>query len=340
MLDKQLSNKIKGISLLLILGVVILHSYLLEVEHLGWSKPLQSFCSNFFNIAVPTFFVISGYLFFATMPEKVDRGYMKEKLKRRIRSLLVPYLIVGVYFLIIIVVGEIYDFNNADYFKHIRDGNYIRFVGYFLLAPMAFHMWYVRDLMAIVILTPLLNVIYKKIPAIYILGALVLIVTFRVLGFLSWGLFWFTLGALYAVKGKTPFYQIPRGWGIACLAVYTISLALACWGIIPRANGTWYEWILILLGVIGFWKVYDYLPVNRVIEWDITSLTFFIYCFHIPLLSIIKRAIFRGIIPQNDLGAMIVYFLAPTITVLILVFTGKLLKKSLPRFYKVLSGNR
>lgn len=51
------------------------------------------------RIAVPLFFLISGYLFFA---KKWNMRIYKEKLKRRVHSLLIPYLLFNLIGLIII----------------------------------------------------------------------------------------------------------------------------------------------------------------------------------------------------------------------------------------------
>lgn len=66
-MSKELSNKIKNISLILTFLVVILHAYNLENSETVLS--INSFIQNFISyeictIAVPTFFMISGYLLF------------------------------------------------------------------------------------------------------------------------------------------------------------------------------------------------------------------------------------------------------------------------------------
>ena len=66
-MNNELSNKIKNISLILTILVVFLHAYNLEESNSVIN--INGFIQNFISygvctIAVPLFFMISGYLFF------------------------------------------------------------------------------------------------------------------------------------------------------------------------------------------------------------------------------------------------------------------------------------
>ena len=62
--DRYLSNKIKNISFLLTILVVILHAYNID-NTISIVSFIQTFISHgIATIAVPIFFMISGYLFF------------------------------------------------------------------------------------------------------------------------------------------------------------------------------------------------------------------------------------------------------------------------------------
>ena len=66
LMDKYISNKIKNISLIMTFFVVILHSNNLEDPSvLNINTLIQNFIGQgIVRIAVPMFFLISGYLFF------------------------------------------------------------------------------------------------------------------------------------------------------------------------------------------------------------------------------------------------------------------------------------
>ena len=71
MMNNYLKNKITTISFLLMIMVVNIHSYnLLPIIPKGYNTFIQDlFSQGFSRIAVPLFFIISGYLFFLNIKE-------------------------------------------------------------------------------------------------------------------------------------------------------------------------------------------------------------------------------------------------------------------------------
>ena len=119
--DSLLSKTISYLRFPLIVGVVFIHSNILVVKIQGemirfdnW--PFVTFIMNLFStvfadVCVPLFFFISGFLFF------YNSDFTKEtylaKLKKRIKTLLVPYLIwnfVGFVLLLIYVHPKVLRF--------------------------------------------------------------------------------------------------------------------------------------------------------------------------------------------------------------------------------------
>ena len=149
------------------------------------AEPLEFFSSteNFLRIltyklgeaAVPTFFVISGYLFFYDF-EQWNWTKWGNKLKRRIGTLLVPYLLWMVVFFFglylrsfalseisAINFGTLKDsFDEAGGFRLFYDrpvmGNGMSLLGYVVPSdkPIDVPLWYVRDLMILFILAPVI----------------------------------------------------------------------------------------------------------------------------------------------------------------------------------------
>lgn len=107
-MDSTLSNKIRFISFASILMVVLLHSYNLSYwyelsdPHRQILNSVSLFVQIFFTegitrIAVPLLFTLSGFLFFYTLDFSFA-GFVS-KFRRRMRSLVVPYLIVSILWL-------------------------------------------------------------------------------------------------------------------------------------------------------------------------------------------------------------------------------------------------
>lgn len=98
-MNTYLSEKLKVISFIAMILVVLLHSYNLIVRlktgtvvlDRGYNFFIQEFISQgITRIAVPLFFAISGYLFFLNLSGTWSE--FKEKYRKRIKTLLLPYL--------------------------------------------------------------------------------------------------------------------------------------------------------------------------------------------------------------------------------------------------------
>lgn len=94
MLTSSASRVISTLRLPLMAGVVFIHSK--SIFHQP-SMPLLSNTATLFSsllpsFCVPLFFVFSGYLFFADTPKFTPADY-RRKLRKRFRTLGVPYLV-------------------------------------------------------------------------------------------------------------------------------------------------------------------------------------------------------------------------------------------------------
>ena len=82
------------LKVILTVGIVCRHATWAEVgRDLPLFQNVTRGITAITEICVPLFFVLSGYLFFLNCPEKPTAGYFGAKLKRRVFTLLIPYLI-------------------------------------------------------------------------------------------------------------------------------------------------------------------------------------------------------------------------------------------------------
>lgn len=150
--------------------VVYLHS---RPEVIGAGADLESMpillnltsliSGNITRIAVPAFFFISGYLFFLNM-ERWEWCRYFDKLKRRFHTLVVPFivwnlLILGIYFCIQTFVPSLIH-NEHELIRNYELTDYLGAFGFnFLEKPICYQLWFIRDLIVLVLLTPVLYVI-------------------------------------------------------------------------------------------------------------------------------------------------------------------------------------
>ena len=79
-MDKYISNKIKNVSLFMTFFVVLLHSNNLEAakDVVSANSIIQNFIGQgIVRIAVPVFFLISGYLFFYNFTPTMEKWKYK-----------------------------------------------------------------------------------------------------------------------------------------------------------------------------------------------------------------------------------------------------------------------
>ena len=99
-MTQYLSDKFKVLSLISIILVLYIHSgfhdYPNEIQGMVFNANLQNFISGMIGrCAVPLFYAISGYLFFTGLYDGGNANYPKLwfKIKKRGKTLLVPYII-------------------------------------------------------------------------------------------------------------------------------------------------------------------------------------------------------------------------------------------------------
>ncbi len=160
MIEEKISKKIKIISLLLIVMVIFLHSYNIfghatfNFREDSYFSFINIFIQNMISqglsrIAVPIFFIISGFLFF----QNFNISSYKDKLFKRVYTLLIPYLFwtslgVLIYF-ILQSTPIISKFFTTDLIKNLSMKELVVSTW---INPKIYPLWFLRDLIILTIL--------------------------------------------------------------------------------------------------------------------------------------------------------------------------------------------
>lgn len=344
--DSLPSQVISFLRFPLIVGIVLIHTSVdtaLCEAHSIYTAVLYVCQQVLSGVAVPLFFIFSGYLLFNKTTAYTTQVYLA-KLKSRCRTLLVPYVVwnmiaVGVYNLSASgMVCCVEDFIRAFWNLRVEDGGGTTTPAYPILVPF----WYVRDLMVLVLLSPIAYWCTKKFSYwwLLLLGILWISgVSCPISGLSLTGVFFFSFGAYSSIHKKNV---------VAVLTRYTLLVAAVFLGVVvlePFMQDTlWISWqhIRILVGVLlalscvarmietGVWRMPTFL----------SDSSFFIFASHIFILSVVGRLLSR-IIPQNSEANLILcYFLLALLTVLIGIVGYHTLKKCLPKITALLTGGR
>ena len=342
------SDKIKLLSSLSIILVLYIHSgfhdYPHEILGMKFNHFLQSAISTQLGrCAVPMFYMISGYLFF----QKVNSlGDVFDKMKKRVKTLLVPYIIAALFFPMFLLLIEQIPFaakmsNGSDFIIEFQKpiGNVLKSL--FLVkdggsSPLAFHLWFLRDLIILVACSPVLFYLrkYLKRGWVCLIFFLLSYIHMPVVSFSSF--FWFIAGDAFLNS-----IEKIRSWFWPMIYIVISVIALLS----SNECFTYLQIPITFVGVIAIWSVYDFLVnksfclKNHHYMSIACSFTFFIYLFHEPTLNIVRRLLIF-ILGRTSLGFAINYMVSPWIFAFAFIIVGYFFRKYASRSYSVCVGGR
>lgn len=327
-MEQNTSNKIKYLSYIMAIFIVMIHVYNVDTYGLtGAFASFEHFISTLASFAVPTFFAISGYLFFRNYEPKDTL----KKWRRRVFGLVIPYLAWN-------LIGYCYQVLPSyipALSKYINYPVTFSIKSFFLTLLLGYGVnWFLRCLILFAILSPLFYFLLKN----RYIGILVLIASF-VLGiktnYFFYAMFYF-YGAYWAMHGKE---FVERRYSLAsklvsiCLLVgFSIVIALAAFRI-PKLmkNAVW------LLGLNLVWIAGDILALSKEVP-ACLGISFFLYVAHDYVLEVLEKGIYI-LFGKTIYGAAIDYFAAPIIAVALLTAISFLLRRS-KFLWRVLAGSR
>ena len=175
------------------------------------------------KVVVPMFFIISGYLFFANIKTWSAQIY-KEKLLRRAKTLLLPYLLWN-----LLMAAKLHMFSWSMFWVYWKpSGVQIDWLGneQLMTAPANTPLWFLRDLIVISLCTPLIYYAIKKLGS-WLLVVLAIFYLSGVCAFIpglsAYALFFFTFGSFLAIRQQDLIATMKR----VEIPAYLLSTVLA-----------------------------------------------------------------------------------------------------------------
>lgn len=339
--NKALERTISAIRFPLLFGVVLIHT---SVRCNVADAPVYSFFHKLISElmvapCVPAFFFISGFLFFYNVVSYDKKVYLN-KLKRRFWTLLIPYLfwnllVIGYYLVGHLCLPSVISDDNYN----IADYSFTEILGLFWDYPRGFpicyQFWYLRDLIVICVLSPIVYLLIKYLSKYVILLLLTLFVCFDKYGMLGSCLL-FAMGSYFSIW-RIDLIAIVKRFRCFLFPLFVLSLLLV---LFVKDIG-WTHRIMIIFG-IGSFLSFAAMYVDR---FDFKSTlfdksTFFIYGFHGFPIVLLSTTILPRIFWQSDAMCLLQYALTPVIIITISVSLYVLLNKLCPRFLAVITGGR
>lgn len=350
----------------LIVGVVFIHTDFSDIVMAGvkqisfvnypvFSRIFFLFSRVIFEACVPLFFFISGFLFFYKT-EGFSREVYLKKLKNRIRSLLVPYIFWNLLIILFLMLAQTFlsgslvsgrnklitDYSLLDWLWSFWDTSQVN-PHMKKTVPINSPFWFIRDLMVVIVFSPIVYRLIKKLKAyaVIIWGLLWFFNPFFYLPGLSIvSFFFFTAGAYFSIH-KMNFVEVLKPMLRVLAPLYILILAMALY----FAGAGWWSYLYcagVVVGLLLAITVSAYFIDSG--KWHLnpflTNGSFFIYAYHrLPLVFVIK-ILFKWLHPRSDGALLLLYLACPAIVILLGLLIYSLLRQWMPRFTAVISGGR
>lgn len=310
-------------------------------------------------MAVPVFFMLSGFLFFYKVGD-LTRDVYGKKVRRRAATLLVPYILWNILMvardLLLPVLkarsfsgfGDVMaDMGNCLLWNHHSWADGIDWLGFstWNSSPILTPLWYVRDLMVVVLCAPVIYFLVKRagLAVVSVLGLLWLSrVGVSVPGFSAVAFFFFTLGAYFSVNGQNMVEQLYRFRWVA-LAVCAVAWPCLVWNfgdnspllstlfrVFTTAAAILSVCVARLLICKGLVHAVPFLAKG----------TFFVFALHPFLLKLSMCRLTAPLTSFGYVGSSVAYMIAPFINAAICLGVYWLMGKFTPRILSVLTGSR
>lgn len=363
MISEETSKRITSLRYLLAVLVAFIHNnYTAQklLESVGENGGTPLFCPNLFTESVqfiisyglgactfPLFFLFAAYL----QAMKQDRYSVL--LKKRVKSLIIPYCIwIGIY-LIYQIFGKliiskimpsvlVHPNNVVSSWGGLDWIHYIFGYGKTNNNPLAAgQFWFLRDLIILVFISPILKLFVNKAPVSYFIiicilyfsGIPVLFVQTEALFFYSLGLFWGLLDfELFDFVDRITWVESILLFVFVLLGIKTFQYNPFILKITALASA------IILLkfskNIIHRQKVFqasEYLA----------NYSFFLYAIHMPALLLLLQTLWLHFLPmKSPFFCLFEYFGVTFLTIIIGTSIGILIRKICPPLFSILNGGR
>ena len=344
-------NKIKYFSFILSVLVILVHSINMPPIYKIFSFENIFGIEYIGSIAAPGFFIISGFLFFVNIENNDKFIVIKNKIVKRIHTVLLPFLMWNSIYYMIKVIYELILTRTWTF-----DGNkFFNAVFHFTESP---HLWFLYQLILLIIITPILFYILKNkyfMILFFIVISLMQILNINIYKLNNDALIYFYTGAMFSriyknnefslVNKKFTLITIPLS--IGSYFIYRLFMSMSFKGANTFNLGIYFLILMRIFIVLSLFFIIDIFIDYRK-KYEFTEYSFFVYCFHylvtrfmllLIYIFVFKKNMDEGTIPNVYISN--IYFVFTGIfTTIISVSVAKFLKNKFPKYYNYLSGGR
>lgn len=343
----DISSAISWLRFPLIFLIIMLHGYStvnIPGNHVVYFKVLYPFSLWLGETGVPGFFFISGFLFFLS-----QKSY-EQKLETRFHTLLIPYIlwnaILLAAYLIAYVVGYPQDING----KNMADYNLIDYIRLFWdrgsfdngnFVPLLCPLWYIRNLLIMSILSPLLYYIIRYARELFLFVITIWWMLTYHNAFIPQTILFFSLGAYFSILQVTPLEVFYKRRAI-------FLLLFVIFGICDIVTHTLWSTpinlqlhrLALIFNIPAFILLADYCSQRGLSNKLLPNAAFIVFCVHYSIIVVLRKTCISLFANASDFKHVLLYWVCVIVTTIISILIYKVLSKYSPKVKNVLSGNR
>ena len=365
------SRKFKFWSFLSMFLLVFVHGYNLHERYMQpWTIPGEAlnfttfteyfFANGIFRFRIPMLFIISGFLYALH-----DNRPYGQRTKKRLRTLLLPYLIWSALGFAFTWLLEMFPWSKAivagshivqadDTRMLLHDYRWYEMAGRWVLIPVPYQLWFIRVLLIYNVAYPAIRWCVTNKVAKWIFFSIAGLMWLGTMGFVLFegeGLLFFSLGVWMQKRNfnlDVPLKSLnPLWWGCAFILLAGIKTVIAFIGQPVLGNGVFPVLIILHKLVVISGLIFAWYGCNGLVSWSmqrkwfvwLTAFSFIIYAVHAPLVAYAIEAVFQ-IVSHVPYYRMLTFIFLPFTIIAFAVSAGAFLRKVWPGLYGILTGGR
>lgn len=345
--QRYLSEAITWLRFPLIFLIILLHCYStvkLPGNHELYFRFIYPFSLWLGETGVPGFFFISGFLFFLS-----QKRYL-QKLNTRFNTLLIPYLLWNAlllgFYIVVFVAGYPQDING----KNIADYTFLDYIRAFWdrgsydsgnFVPILCPFWYIRNLLIMSVLSPLVYYILKYAREVYLLAVAVWWLFTPHNAFIPQTILFFSLGAYFSILGKNPLEHFNRYNKLYLLLCALFALAdIVVHTIYVTPVNLQIHRLALIFNLPALFLLADYCCQHGIRSKILPNAAFVVFSVHYPIVVVIRKVCASKLGDVSDLIQIPLYFFCVITATAISMLIYICLENYLPKVKNILSGNR
>ncbi|WP_072166289.1 acyltransferase [Erwinia sp. Leaf53] len=355
MLTQHQSERIQALRYPLIIGVVLIHAATFNVDILQDNfSAINRFIINYFShslgrLSVPFLFMLSSFFLYSKLVGGISS--YKTQMSKRIKGLLLPYILWNLIVLGISVAAELVPSLSAMISSdrpRFSDMSFIQLFSTtfgFSSYPISYQFWFIRNLFLLCLISPVFFILKSEVYKVFFLFFLALLWVFNPVLEYSEAIesvTFFYVGFLLSRSNKWfDFIDKNRSILIFFFIITSISDAL----LRNTFTGLMIHKISILLGCAFLISVSlsivdskNYFVKNLLVS--LGGASFFVFAAHEPTLTVVRKVLYKTVQFSGDSYTTFIYFCSTFVTVVICTFVYYVLSAISLKYFSYLTGGR